>query len=192
MAMTIAELQARLAPLIGVSHTLPITLNKGLTGILLEKLTGIPQTSNCLDCTDGELKTFPVKRLRGGQLVPKESLAVTMLSTEELRSSEYEAARCCKKMARMLVVPYLREGDAVKFLAPTLLDATAEAHAPVYAALKADYTEIRRRYLEDGTLKSEIGEFLQSRTKGAGHGSTSRAFYLRPEFMKRFIRIISE
>jgi len=30
---------------------------------------------------------------------------------------------------------------------------------------------------------------IQPRTKGAGHGSTSRAFYARPKFLKEFIKI---
>jgi hypothetical protein len=39
------------------------------------------------------------------------------------------------------------------------------------------------------TLTGRMGKFIQPRTKGAGHGSTSRAFYARPLFLKQFISI---
>ena len=178
-------------PLIGKDYTLPVTANKGLPGTFLEELLGIPHTSNCLDCSDGELKTFPVKRLKNGTLVPKESVAVTMLSKEELKQNDFQASKVCKKMNRMLIVPYLRTGDTVRFMTPRIIDKDAEGCLELYAALEADYSEIKREYLATGVLKSKTGKFLQNRTKGAGHGSTSRAFYLRPAFMKQCITLSS-
>ena len=82
MSQSIADIFLKINRIVGMAYILPKTGNKGLPGIFLEELLGIPQTSNCLDCSDGELKTFPVKRLKSGNLVPKESIAVTMLSTE--------------------------------------------------------------------------------------------------------------
>jgi hypothetical protein len=184
MSQSIADIFLKINRIVGMAYILPKTGNKGLPGIFLEELLGIPQTSNCLDCSDGELKTFPVKRLKSGNLVPKESIAVTMLSTEELRLCEFQSSKCCKKMSRMLLVPYLRTNDTVRYLAPRILDREAEDCAELYAALEADYSEIRAQYLDSGILKSRTGKFLQNRTKGAGHGSTSRAFYLRPAFIK--------
>jgi hypothetical protein len=57
----------------------------------------------------------------------------------------------------------------------------------LYDILEADYNEIRQKYLANGVLESSTGTLLQNRTKGAGHGSTSRAYYLRPEFMKKYV-----
>lgn len=188
---TIAEIYARLLPLTGVAYTLPKTANKGLPGWFLEEILGIPHTSNCLDCSDGELKTFPVKRLKNGTLVPKESMAVTMLSTEELKGCEFQASKCCKKMGKMLIVPYLRTADTICFLEPRIIDRENEKCRELYSVLEADYGEIRKQYLETGVLQSKTGKFLQNRTKGAGHGSTSRAYYLRPAFMKECIPLSS-
>lgn len=187
MSQTVAEIHEKFIPLIGKDYTLPITKNKGLPGSFLEELLGIPHTSNCLDCSDGELKVFPVKRLKNGTLVPKETIAVTMLSTEELRLHEFKASRCCKKLSKMLVVPYLRTGDVIRFLTPRLIDSTATEYSDVYAILETDYNEIRKGYLKGDGLQSSVGTLLQNRTKGAGHGSTSRAFYLRLAFMKRCV-----
>ena len=188
---TVAEILARLLPLTGKEYTLPITANKGQPGTFLEEILGIPHTSNCLDCSDGELKTFPVKRLKNGTLVPKESIAVTMLSTEELKGCEFQASKCCKKMGKMLIVPYLRTADTICFLEPRIIDRENEKYRELYSVLEADYGEIRKQYLETGVLQSKTGKFLQNRTKGAGHGSTSRAYYLRPAFMKQCIPLSS-
>ena len=45
--------------------------------------------------------------------------------------------------------------------------------------------------LETGIVEgsSRIGIYLQNRTKGTGKGSVSRAYYLRPLFMKQLIPI---
>lgn len=187
MSQTVAEIYARFLPLVGRMYTLPITRNKGLPGHFLENLLGIPHTSNCLDCSDGELKLFPVKKLKDGTFVPKESIAVTMLSTDELRANDFATSRCCKKLSRMLVVPYLRSGDDIQFMSPKIIDRECAELAEVYNTLECDYNDIRKNYIENGILQSATGKFLQNRTKGAGHGSTSRAFYLRPAFMKQTI-----
>ena len=163
MSQSITDIFLKINRIVGIAYILPKTGNKGLPGIFLEELLGIPQTSNCLDCSDGELKTFPVKRLKSGNLVPKESIAVTMLSTEELRLCEFQSSKCCKKMSRMLLVPYLRTNDTVRYLAPRILDREAEDCAELYAALEADYSEIRAQYLDSGILKSRTGKFLQNK-----------------------------
>jgi DNA mismatch repair protein MutH len=185
MNQTIDEIYGKLVPFVGVEMELPATKNKGLVGLMAEKILGIPPTPNCLDCVDGELKTFPLKRLKNGQLVPKETIAVTMLAPEQLKEHEFQASRCYKKMSRMLIVPYLRTGDIVQFMTPQIICREDAKYAELYAIMEADYTQIREEYLATGVIQSKTGKLLQSRTKGTGHGSTSRAFYLRPEFMKR-------
>lgn len=187
MSQTIADIHAKLAPLTGKEYVLPITTNKGLPGIFLEDLLGIPHTPNCLDCIDGELKIFPVKKLRNGSLTPKETIAVTMLSEADLRISDFKSSRCCKKMSRMLIVPYYRTDDKIQYMDSKIIDKNNAEFVELYNIIEADYNKIRDIYIETGVLESKTGTLLQTRTKGAGHGSTSRAFYLRPEFMKRCI-----
>jgi len=186
MSQTIIEIYEKIKPLVGKEYKLPITKNKGLPGYFLEDLLGIPHTSNCLDCSDGELKLFPVKKLKNGTLVPKETIAVTMLSTDELRHNEFTVSKCYKKLTRMLVVPYFRNGDNIQFLQSTIVDRHAEEFLDLYTTIENDYNTIRQQYIEHGILHSKTGLILQNRTKGAGHGSTSRAFYLRKAFMKTF------
>jgi hypothetical protein len=185
--LTIEELQAKLIPLVGTSMNSPKTKNKGETGILLEKLTGIPQTPNCLDCVDGELKTFPLKRDGVGRLVPKETIAVTMLDRDTLKDCPFAQSRPCKKMSKMLCVPYERTGDTIVYYTPVLIDLSLPQYQTLVAILQADYEQIQKKFVETGELSSSDGTLLQNRTKGAGHGSTSRAFYLRTDFVKKYL-----
>lgn len=185
MTQTIADIYAKLLPLIGKEFPLPITKNKGLPGLFLEECLGIPHTSRCLDCSDGELKLFPVKQRNDGSMVPKETIAITMLSTDDLRAHGFHESRCCQKMRRMLVVPYSRTGDMIQFLNSRIVTMDSEEFSDVYSTIESDYNLIRTHYLETGILTSTMGTLLQTRTKGAGHGSTSRAFYLRPAFLRR-------
>ena len=122
MTQTINEIYEKCKNIVGKEHQLPITKNKGLPGIFLEDLLGIPHTQNCLDCSDGELKIVPVKKLKNGTLVPKETIAITMLSTDELLKNDFKSSKCYKKMSRMLIVPYYRSGNNIRIMSPKIID----------------------------------------------------------------------
>ena len=181
---TVATLQERIRSVVGTVQNVPHTRNKGAAGLALEVMLGIPASPACLDCSDGELKAFPLKRLANGSLVPKETVAVTMCTPELLKTQSFQESRCRVKLANTLFVPYMWEmnGD-ITFYTPILF---TESH-PLFHALEADYTVLQTSALE-GILKSNLGTYLQTRTKGAGHGSTSRAFYLRPSFIKALFK----
>ena len=187
MSQTIAHVYAKFIQLVGKEYTLPITANKGLPGIFLEDLLGIPHTSNCLDCSDGELKLFPVKKLKNGTLVPKETIAITMLSKNDLEIDEFNASRCCKKLSKTMFVPYYRNGDTIRYMNAKIIDRESIEFAELYSILESDYSLMRKNFIENGVLESKTGTLLQNRTKGAGHGSTSRAFFLRTAFIKQYI-----
>jgi hypothetical protein len=38
-------------------------------------------------------------------------------------------------------------------------------------------------------LTGKMGKYIQPRTKGSGHGSTSRAFYARTSFLKKLLSV---
>ncbi len=52
--------------------------------------------------------------------------------------------------------------------------------------IKADYDLVRQKLIDHGfaSLTGRDGKWIQARTKGAGHGSTSRAFYARTILVK--------
>ncbi len=61
----------------------------------------------------------------------------------------------------------------------------------IYAQVKADYESVRLCLRTRGfaALTGKMGVLVQPRTKGAGHGSTSRAFYARPVFVAHIINL---
>jgi len=188
--LTIAFIHTKVNELVGQEIVSPITANKGAVGLLLETITGIPHSSNTLDCLDGELKVFPVKKLQNGTRVPKETIAVTMLSKELLKTTPYSDSGVCKKLQRTLYVPYERSGDIIKYLTPTFIDMSLPQYVTVCTAIQADYETIKQKYITSGTLSSTDGVYLQNRTKGpGGRQEKTRAFYLRKEFAKRYITL---
>ena len=188
MTNTIDEIHAKLLPFIGRKYNLPKTTDKGIVGKFLETLLGIPHSSNLLDCTDGEVKTFPVKKLKSGKIVPKESMCITMLSKADLSITKFNESHCYTKMSNMLTISYFRENDIISFTGACIINLIKQTD--IYDILEADYNTIQNTYIENDILESKNGTFLQTRTKGAGHGSTSRAFYLRPVFMTRYCTMI--
>jgi len=57
--------------------------------------------------------------------------------------------------------------------------------------IEEDYEFIRTKLIDKGfsSLTGRDGKWIQARTKGAGHGSISRAFYARKELIKEIIKI---
>ena len=181
MSIKLNDAFQKLQALSGQTHNLPKTANKGGVGHHVESYLGIPKTSNCLDCEDGEIKAFPVKKLKSGAIVPKETVAVTM--TTGFQDSTFEDHRAGKKMANTVFVPYLREGDNVTYMEPIHFNKESD----LYGKLKEDYDTIKSTYQETKTMSSGTGTYLQSRTKGP-KDSDSRAFYVKTNFLKEIMK----
>ena len=170
----------------GTPHHLPKTKNKGAVGHLAEVITGIPISSACLDCEDGELKTFPLKKDKNGKFKGAETIAITMLNADNLKENDFESSKCNSKLKKTLYVPYYRDGDNIQYMSPILLDLAADENAELKKQLEDDYKKIQSHLAENGNLEgsSRIGKYLQNRTKGAGKGAPkTRAFYLRAGFI---------
>lgn len=60
-----------------------------------------------------------------------------------------------------------------------------------YQQVKADYAIVRKTIRDEGfqALTGKMGILVQPRTKGPGHGSTSRAFYARKIFVAHILGI---
>jgi hypothetical protein len=183
---TISEINKKLTPFLNKKFNLPVTKNKGLPGLFLESILGINPTSNCLDCTDGELKLFPLKKLKKGIWVPKESIAVTMLNMNELKEKNFYESKCFKKLSNMLMVSYIRDKDIIQFTSSKIIH--LHDHKDVCNVLESDYNNIRKGYIENNKLESKTGIYLQNRTKGAGRtAKKTRAFYLRPALIQVYM-----
>jgi DNA mismatch repair protein MutH len=182
---SIHDVQQKVIEIANTIYELPKTANKGKPGNYLEQLTGIPTSSECLDCTDGEVKVFPVKKLRSGIIAPKETVAVCMINKDDLVANDFYESRCYKKLSNVLFVGYYREDDKITYMQPTRFD--LETHIEIREQLKKDYDTIREHFMKNDTLDgtSKLGVYLQNRTKGkGGNAPKTRAFYLRTNFVR--------
>jgi len=174
-----------------LSYPFDKTVDKGTAGKMYEKLMGIPASSACLDCEDGEVKVFPKKQNKNG-FVPKETIAVTMITDATLRTDTFENSRCYKKLLRTVYVPYILKNNNTEILygTPVLIDLLEEKNKHILDTLKSDYEQIQQFLITNNTLEhgSHVGKWLQQRTKGAGRDKPkTRAFYLRTQYMQELI-----
>ena len=175
----------------------PKTLNKGLPGLLLENFTGIKSSSACLDCRDGELKLYPVKRLKkkgktnlAGELVPKETVAITMVKPEDLLVTPWDNSRVKKKIRQILFVAYLRDKEYITFPYMHHMSFYNPEHYEYYTTFARDYYMIKEHYRKYGSISGDIGKYIQYRTKGlGGNAPKTRAFYFRTNVMNSLEKI---
>ena len=167
--------------------------NKGWAGATLEKYLGLlPNTRQEPNFGTWELKTIPLKYGRDGVLKPKETMAITMINATDIREQTFSNSHLLIKLRRMVIVSrivgdnYLQLSkvhDVVKF------NLSDEA----YTVIERDYELVRNAILDPakgfGTLTGKMGQYVQPRTKGAGHGSTTRAFYARIPFLSICIKL---
>ena len=165
--------------------------NKGWAGHTLERYLSLPlNSSRAPNFGSWELKsTSLVRSKRDGQLRVKETIAITMLDPVEVAQKEFEESHLFTKLRKTLIVARIHESQAET---QSLLHSIAEFDLDdplLHQALKADYDLIRQVVLAGGVLTGRLGRFIQPRTKGAGHGSTSRAFYARPALVAHLLNI---
>jgi DNA mismatch repair protein MutH len=157
-------------------------INKGWKGQVLEILAGLENNSRKAPNGLGfELKSVSFKP-SGDQYVPKETMAITMINPIELLRDSFYESHCWTKLKSLVFCAVEWNGTFAK--SAKLLDVTSldffEGH-DIIKEIEADYNFIREKLRTQGfsALTGKDGKWIQARTKGAGHGSTSRAFYAR-------------
>ena len=165
--------------------------NKGWAGHALERYLSLPlNSSRAPNFGSWELKsTSLVRSKRDGQLRVKETIAITMLDPVEVAQKEFEESHLYNKLRKTLLVARIHESQAEE---QSLLHSIAEFDLDdpaLHRVLKADYDLLREVVRNGGTLTGRLGRYIQPRTKGAGHGSTSRAFYARPALVAHLLNI---
>ncbi len=168
-------------------------VNKGWAGHVFERFLGLPiNSAQSPNFGSWELKSIPLKYLKSGELTFKETMAVTMIDPVNVCQKKFQDSHLLAKLKKAVVVART-VGDTVDD--PSYIHSIVEfdLNGELYKAVKTDYDLVRNVLLdpEQGfeSLTGKMGVYIQPRTKGAGHGSTSRAFYARPKFLKEFIKI---
>ena len=161
-------------------------INKGWKGLTLERVAGL--RSNNKKAPNGlgwELKTASYV-LKNGMWAPKETMAITMIKCEDLEKDDFFHSHLWNKMKSLIFCAVAWNGkhstnsSMLKITAMDFLE-TDE----LINEVKKDYEFIRNKLKTQGkeALTSKDGKYVQARTKGPGHGSTSRAFYVRRCFL---------
>lgn len=166
--------------------------NKGWAGHVIERHLGLPLNSS-KDPNFGswELKTISLKRLRDNTLCVKETMAICMIDPYNIERTTFEDSHLLMKLKKLIIAARIWENQdetSSELYAAKIFDLD---NPEIYEQVKADYDLVKRAIIEQGfsTLTGSMGTFIQPRTKGAGHGSTSRAFYARVPFLKQIFLI---
>src|SRR5881394_371259 len=166
--------------------------NKGWAGLVIEHYLDLPQNSRqAPDFGDWELKVVPLRKDTSGNLRVKESMAITMLEPAEVVANNFEDSHLYDKLRSMIVVSRVWES---KEELRSMLHAAAEFdldNPDIRKQVVSDYESIRAQIRERGidSVTGDLGKLVQARTKGPGHGSTSRAFYARPIFVAHILNL---
>jgi len=166
-------------------------INKGWAGHVFERYLELPiNSAQSPNFGSWELKSIPLKYKKDGTLTFKETMAITMIDPVNVLKKEFEESHLLAKLRKIVVVARTVGMDVNK---PSYIHSVVEFNleGEIYDAVKADYNLVRNTIREKGfdSLTGKMGYYIQPRTKGAGHGSKTRAFYARPRFLKLFIKI---
>lgn len=163
-------------------------LNKGWAGLVVESYLGLPaNSSKNPNFGSWELKLVSLRQ-KGDLVTVKETMAICMINPEDVARKCFEDSHLYSKLRRLVVVARLvQDRKETKSLVYGVRTFDLDHDKELFEAVKADYEEIRQVLKTRGFehLTGKMGRLIQPRTKGPGHGSTSRAFYARKALIER-------
>jgi len=167
-------------------------INKGWAGHVIERYLGLPiNSAQSPNFGSWELKVVPLRYKKDGSLTLKETMAITMIDPYEVSAKEFEDSHLFGKLRKILIVSRIfvnKEEMSSELHNVSEFDLDDQE---IYSQVKADYDLVRETIKTRGfpALTGKMGVLVQPRTKGPGHGSTSRAFYARTGFVKNILGI---
>lgn len=165
-------------------------LNKGWAGHVIERYLGLPiNSAQSPNFGSWELKIVPLKRLKTDVVVLKETMAITMIDPVNVLQKEFEESHLLTKLKKIVVCARMFESKEENASILVRVSTFDLDNPIVYKQVKADYELVRDVIKNKGfnALTGKMGILVQPRTKGAGHGSTSRAFYARKIFVSHIL-----
>ena len=171
------------------------TVNKGWAGLVIERYLGMQANSaQAPNFGSWELKVVPIKRNKNGRLAFKETMAITMIDAWHVENFSFADSHLLTKLRRALIVGRIvgKSVDEPQFIHSATL-VGLDDDPSLYEDVENDYNAVRscisdpRRGFD--SLTGRMGTYVQPRTKGQGHGSKTRAFYARKEFLNRVINL---
>ena len=174
--------------------------DKGWKGLILERLAGLETNiSKAPNGLSWELKSVSFYYVRG-ELVPKETMAITMINPRELKETDFFHSHCWDKLKAMIFCAVKWNGknsSDAQLIKVSSLDFSETDN--LILEVKEDYDFIRNKLINEGfdALTGKDGEWIQARTKGTGgvnprtgiRRPITRAFYARKRFVKKIFEI---
>lgn len=174
--------------------------NKGWKGLVLERLAGLQtNVSKAPNGLSYELKSVSFHYVKN-KLVPKETMAITMINPKELKEQSFFESHCWNKLKSMIFCAVMWHGQnsqSGELIKVASLDFSEDDD--LIKEIKADYDFIQKKLLKHGfkSLTGRDGKWIQARTKGTGginprtgkRRPITRAFYARTIFLKKIINI---
>lgn len=176
--------------------------NKGWKGLVLERLAGLQ--TNVSKAPNGltyELKSVAFHHVKN-KLVPKETMAITMINPKELKVHPFFESHVWAKLKTIVFCAVKWNGKNSKgaeLLSVTSLDFTEDDE--LIKEIKKDYDSIRNKLITNGfnALTGKDGRWIQARTKGIGgvnprtgqRRPITRAFYARTALVKKIFETAS-
>jgi len=165
--------------------------NKGWAGHTIERAIGLPlNSSQRPNAGSWELKLVSLKRKPGGIIAPKETMQITMINASNVLDNPFESSHLLAKLQSLIICGriFVSQDEPESILYKV---STFDVRGELYEAVKRDYEEVRDALRLRGfqSLTGRMGKLVQPRTKGAGHGSTSRAFYARTGFVATILEL---
>lgn len=183
---------SKLAKQFGITTYIDGRQNKGWKGLTLERLAGL--STNNSPAPNGlgfELKSTAYQIING-KYKPKETMAITMINPKDLKITPFYKSHCWEKLKSIIfcaVSWYGQHNEKSELLKVTSFDFLEEKQ--LIDEIEADYEFIRNKLIKQGfsSLTGKDGKWIQARTKGPGHGSTSRAFYARKDLLNEIFKL---
>jgi len=166
--------------------------NKGWAGHVLERYLGLPiNSAQSPNFGSWELKIVPLKKLASGRIAVKETMAITMIDPFNVAHTPFEQSHLLTKLKKAVVCARLFESQKEERTILVRVASFDLTDKDIYEQVRRDYEETRNCIITKGfeCLTGSMGVLIQPRTKGAGHGSTSRAFYARTPFIAKILGI---
>ena len=164
--------------------------NKGWAGHTIERYLGLPiNSTQAPNFGSWELKIVPLKRLKSGIIKPKETMAITMIDPVNVAQTTFEDSHLYLKLRKMVVCA--RMFESIEDLSSILVRVVSFdlENEEILSQVRDDYNLVKRTIETEGfsALTGKMGTLIQPRTKGPGHGSTSRAFYAKTGFVTKIL-----
>ena len=116
-------------------------------------------------------------------------MAVTMIDPVNVLQCRFEKSHLLTKLRKIVVCARMFETKEEKSSLLVRVSTFDLDNPATYNQVKSDYDLVRNAIKTEGfeALTGKMGVLVQPRTKGAGHGTTSRAFYARKIFVSHIL-----